>query len=444
MMRKQIAMAAALMMTGICMPSWSNPLQEELKGLLDQHPMIKSARKSVEASESSLSATRGGYYPRVSVNSDTGKESIETATDTNLQRRRYAISLEQNLIAGGRTKASVDIANDDVAIQRNQLDSATQTVLLEGITAYLQVARYQNLIAIARRNEATTQRQLKLEDERVSRGGGIAVDVLQAKTRLQISKERRVFYEQGYRDAMANYGQVFGHAPDVSRMQEIDVPMQQLPSSLDEAIALGQNKNSSLVESRLQSQRAIKAIGSERSGFFPVVDLVATQSHEKNVNQVPRRNETSLLVRLNWSLFSGGETYYRESAARKQSEALTEREAGVTRKVEESVRVSWNQLVNNRERQDLLENAGNIAFETMQHRKRLRDAGKETALNVLDAENEYYGVIGNKINALYDARIGGYRLLQAIGRLNAGNLGVFEGSFAVPLKPLNLDVEEPK
>ena len=43
---------------------------------------------------------------------------------------------------------------------------------------------------MSRLNETNIQNQLNLEDERVQRGSGIAVDVLQAKSRLQLAKER--------------------------------------------------------------------------------------------------------------------------------------------------------------------------------------------------------------------------------------------------------------
>jgi adhesin transport system outer membrane protein len=47
----------------------------------------------------------------------------------------------------------------------------------------------------------------------------------------------------------------------------------------------------------------------------------------------------------------------------------------------------------------------------------LREAGKETVINVLDAENEVFSARINYASALYDARLAAYQLLLAIGRL---------------------------
>ena len=54
------------------------------------------------------------------------------------------------------------------------------------------------------------------------------------------------------------------------------------------------------------------------------------------------------------------------------------------------MRLAWDQLDTARKRVDLLRNAVNIAIEVHDLRKKLREAGKETVINVLDAENEVF------------------------------------------------------
>jgi adhesin transport system outer membrane protein len=71
------------------------------------------------------------------------------------------------------------------------LDGTRQGMLLKGINSYINVLRQRRLIELAPLNETNIQNQLNLEDERVQRGSGIAVDILQAKSRLQPAKERR-------------------------------------------------------------------------------------------------------------------------------------------------------------------------------------------------------------------------------------------------------------
>ena len=455
---KRTAMAALII--AISTPAFSVPLADELKNLLVNHPLLKSSRKVSDASDAGRNVAQASFYPKITISGDSGNEKITSqsyrqdsnlalgnngaitpATGSDLSRRKLTATIEQNLYAGGRSKAAIDLAELDYEAKQNSLQVTTQDVLLEGISAYVQVGRYLTLIALAARNEETTQRQLSLEGQRVERGGGIAVDVLQARARLQLVRERSVFYMQGLRDASANYHQVFGHAPDLAHMEELGIFTDRLPGSLEAAIEQGRQQNPRLKEAYFDSKKAQKQIGVERAGYMPTIDLVGQHSKDKNVNAIAQRDESSLLLRFNWVLFSGLETTYRTKAAGANFDALIEREASVINKSDEAIRVTWNQLINGREREQLLESAASISYDVMQNRKRLRDVGKETAINVLDAEGEYYGVLSNKVNATNDTRIGSYRLLAATGALTPEALGLVDGGrFALPVQPLALDV----
>ena len=88
------------------------------------------------------------------------------------------------------------------------------------------------------------------------------------------------------------------------------------------------------------------------------------------------------------------------------------------------VKLSWQALLTVRERLELLENAINIASEVFDARQKLREAGKETVINVLDAESEIFNARINFTTASYDERLAVYQLLLAMGRLNLENLNI--------------------
>jgi adhesin transport system outer membrane protein len=423
--------------------------------LVEKHPLILSAEKMVEAADKGQDAARAGYYPKVNLYADGGREHVESRSYTptptgsigsnnptglnstsSLDRSKLGLTVEQNLFSGNRTQNTVDIASTDYQLRQSELHGTTQSTVYDGLVAYMQIARLKTLLAVAERNERTTQRQMDLENERMQRGGGIAVDVLQARTRLQISRERKVFIAQSMRDAVAAYQQVFGHAPDLDTIEDVEIMNADLPATLDKAMDIAMASNADIQQSKLQSRKAQKQIGLEQSAYYPSVDLVGYYGAESNVNQIDRRREASALLKFNWNLFSGNETRSRAAAALSTYESVVDREAAVERKVQENVHTAWNQLQNGRERQELLENAAKIASEVMGFRKRLRDSGKETAINVLDAEVEYYSVLSNMINAEYDSKIAFYRLMSAMGQLSPEHIGIGQGHFSIPTRPL--------
>ena len=181
-------------------------------------------------------------------------------------------------------------------------------------------------------------------------------------------------------------------------------------------------------------------INLERAGFSPSLDLVAAHTNARNVQQIAQKEETSVVLRMNWNLFSGFETTSRARAAVNEREEQRQRELVAKNRVIEMIRVNWNQVINGKERVELLDSAAGIARDVMEDRKRLRDAGKEPALAVLDSEVEYYGVLANKVNAIFDTRINSYKLLSAMGELTSQTMGL-DGQFRLPVKPLVVSLE---
>lgn len=315
-----------------------------------------------------------------------------------------------------------------------------QDTLLEAITAYLAVAKAQTLIELAKQNEETTTKQLELETKRVDAGGGVKVDAMQAQTRLQIVRERVVFYNQMLREALARYEQTFGRSPDLSTIQDVDSPLEGMPGALSAALLIAKENNPRVQIAMLSVERADHQLTIAQSATKPSLDLVASLNRTQNTNQTYRREDGALLVRATWALNMGGEQFKREQAAVSDTMETRSRADASESRMNESVRLAWNQVVNGRERLQLLSNAANISKSVMMNRKILRDAGRETALATLDAEVEYYGVLSNKVNNLYDTRLGAYRLLAAMGKLSPEDIGL-ESGFKLPVNPLRVDID---
>ncbi len=447
---QQTLLSMAIAMGFGASSAWAGGLRTELQHLRNNHPLLKASVYSVQASQERKQAvTFGGYLPKVSITADAGHEDISStswntvgvvegnATPSDLKRRKYGFTVEQNLFNGGKTLASVNLATLDEAIKTEEARATSQDVTLEAIVAYMQVLRNQLLIDLARFNEKTTQEQLELEKKRVEKGGGVAVDELQAATRLQIVRERRVFYEQSMRDAVAAYEQVYGKKPSFVDMEDLESYTKELPTDIDSALAFGVGANPRMSVIKLQSAKAEKTIALEQSGLFPNLDLAMTHNRERNVSGQAYKSEDSVLMKMSWNLFAGGETLKRTSAARLDHKEALEREVSTLRKTTEAVRLAWNQYEKGNERLQLLDQATQTSRGVMEGRKKMRDAGKETALAVLDAEVEYFGVLANKVNALIDARLGSYRLLHALGMLDLQAFNLDTEPFELPVRPFD-------
>ncbi len=430
--------AAVAAAAGLAAPALGAPLQDELRGLVEDHPLIKSNQAQVSSAAQASRATLAPFLPSLDVSGDYGYEHVSipafrASPDGPFQTdaHNYSATLKQNLWDGRKYANRAGAKLNEEATVANAT-SVRQNAMLEGATAYINLLRQNELVDLSGQNETNIRKQLNLEDERVRRGSGIAVDVLQAKSRLQVSLERLVAYKGAFQDAHSRYTQVFGHPADLANMTTPNLPRQLMPQTAEDAvaIALQENPNVTVSDKRIAITHEQKR--SAQAEYAPSVDMVVQEKYQENYFGAPgiRRDRTAKL-QVTWNLFNGFATSARASQAAYDEVARLNDAAETRRKTEESTRIAFQQLQTTTERVGLLENAVNIASEVFEARKKLRESGKETVINVLDAENEVYSARIAYTSALYDARIAQFQLLAAMGRLEYDRVAI-----ALTLPPL--------
>ncbi len=415
-------------------PVSARPLQDELADLLKYHPQIEAARKAVSSKGEGVNQALAGFYPTVTVNSAIGPAIIDNPSTRARQadtkdhvrtKNTAGLTVTQNLFKGFSTTSLTKTAQLNQEVSSITLENALQNVLFEGISAYIDVLRQKCLVELSRSSEDTIQTQLNLVDERVRRGSGIAVDVLQAKSRLQIAKERRVNFEGAKEDAVTRFRQLFNSAPNIDAMMDPMPPVELLPSDLLAAIKIALEENPAVSNSNTTIDVARERQRTVDSEYYPNLDLVAEANYQKHDDTtIGTRRDYSLVLEANWSLFSGFSTKASAAQAAYDYGSSKDNHMFIVRRVEEQTRLSWQALLTVRERVELLENAVNIASEVFDARQKLREAGKETVINVLDAESEIFNAQINYTTASYDERVAVYQMLLAMGRLNGRTLGL--------------------
>ncbi|MEQ9325903.1 MAG: TolC family outer membrane protein [Rhodospirillales bacterium] len=432
-------LVGAAVIAGIfCAPATrAETLEEALSFLLLNHPQIRAGKNTVASTDEGINVARAGYLPIISMSADTGYEYIDNPArravkEDHSQYRRGResanLNITQNLFNGFATEANTETARLSKEAAIHNLNLTRQLVSFEGISTYLDVLRQQRLIDLSHQNEDNVQTQLELEDERVQQGAGIAVEVLQAKSRLQVAKERRVAFEGAAKDSFTRYNQVFQRFPETAAMSDPRPPIDFLPQSVEEAVNVALRENPAVGGAIVVTDQASTARKSARAAFFPTVDLVLDANWERHVNAtVGTRLDYSMLLQATWTLYEGGATRAAVAQSAFDYAARRASEMNVNRQVEQSVRLAWQALETSRERLVLLENAVNIATEVYRARQELEQAGKETGLVVLDSAREIFNAQINLVSASYDMRTAVYQVLLSMGRLDRASLNIVTG-----------------
>ncbi len=422
-----ILAAAAMGLSLSAAPALGAELRVELSKLLRKHPDIRAAANDLSANGEAVGVAKSALLPILSLTAETGFQTINNSAtrrggtqDDFDNRKTSTLALTQPLYDGNAARINVGIAELNRKLSAISLEGMRQQTLLDGVEAYIEVLRRQRLVKLFRESEDRISRQLNLEDERVRRGSGITVDVLTAKARLQTAKERRVNAEGQFKNALHTFLQIYGFPANPEWMFDPVPPVDAIPSSLERAIAIAKTEHPAVRTAAANIEVAVQEEKSASVELFPTVDLETLYTFEQNESgSTDTERDLQFNVTASWDLFSGFSTPRTRAQRGFETGAERDRRLAAAAQVEEQTRLSWENLQTVRKRVALLENAVNIASEVAVSRRRLREAGRETVLNVLDAENEVNNAQIDFTTAAYDERLFVYQLLLAMGRLDA-------------------------
>jgi outer membrane protein, adhesin transport system len=214
-------------------------LSAKLSQIIQGHPLAQASSIELEATQSKIKSSRGKWFPTISTTAYMGDEhrNKATGTTTDLDPRQLTVSAKQLLWDFGTVNAELDGRHQLKTQAQYKLEAVRQDLLLEGLSAYLNLYRAKEVLRFAKQSEGNIKEQAKLENDRIEQGMGISTDLLQAKTQLAGARARRARAEGSLDEALNNYRKVFVEQPDDLNSVDILVfPSGALPSSLDEVL----------------------------------------------------------------------------------------------------------------------------------------------------------------------------------------------------------------
>jgi outer membrane protein TolC len=116
--------AAVAAMLSVAAPALGAPLQDELRGLITEHPLIKSNEAQVSSAAQGTRATLAPFLPSLDVTGDYGYEHVSIPAfraspdgPFKTDAHNYAATLKENIWDGGRKYANHTGAklNEDAA-----------------------------------------------------------------------------------------------------------------------------------------------------------------------------------------------------------------------------------------------------------------------------------------------------------------------------------------
>lgn len=424
--------ALAMLWAGVAAaPLAAETLQDALAAAYANNPALDAVRAAQRATDEGVAQAKGGWRPTVEATGSVGRTNnqqtssfggLTTMRDDTFTPKRGAVSLVQPLFRGFKTVNSVNAAEADVYAGREELRGSEQQVLLDAVTAYMDVKRDEAVLELNRNNVQVLQRQLEASQDRFRVGEITRTDVAQSEARLSRANSDRIRAESALIASRAAYRRVMGVAPG-SLEQPGQLP--ELPASEEDALALALAESPVLRAAQFAARAAEYDAKVAVGDLLPQVDLRAEYDRGFDTSTfVSNTEEKRVVAQLTIPLYQAGVagSVVRQSRQVKRQRVLEVMDA--ERLVEQNVRNAWESL---REAQSRIRadeeqvKANAIALEGVRQEA---DVGSRTTLDVLDAEQEYLDSQVSLVTSQRDEVVAAYGLLASVGRLSAMDLGL--------------------
>ena len=229
-------------------------LSAQIPDLMANDNLVMAAEADVISACEQARVALGNWYPNLDISASYGYESQkpEKATDTEIVPREVDLTITQMLWDFGANNAILRSARLTLEQAHSVLDATRQNLMLQAVSAYLNVLRAGDVLDFSRQSETNLIRQTGLENALVERGAGFSTDVLQAKVQLAGSSARRVRAEGALQVARNAYREVFGESPgEISSMKSPTLPLDLLPQDVKSAVESSLKDNPHLIASSI-------------------------------------------------------------------------------------------------------------------------------------------------------------------------------------------------
>jgi outer membrane protein/adhesin transport system outer membrane protein len=394
-------------------------LNDALAEAYRKNPDLEAVRAELRSVDENYVQALAGFKPSLDGVADyTSTHRPTGSTDP----KSLSLAVTQPLYNGGSTMAGVDQAESTIKAGRAKLKVTEQQVLLNAVTAYMNLLRDQQIVELDLNNEKVLARHLEAARERFKLGSVTKTDVSQAQSRYDRAVADRITVEGNMKKSRAAFEQVIGLPPE--HLQKPVFTMN-LPRTEDEAIMQGLDRNPAITLAKYNEAAAKATTRSLEGANLPQVALtgsVARIYNPADTGTLSSENAKAVEVRATIPLYAGGSITSKIRQSRQTENQFRMQAQSADRVVREAVVQAWEGLA--------AANAESQALKSQIESEKLAlegvhvemNYGTRTTLDLLDAQQEYLVAQVSYVGAETDRIIAAYALLSATGRLTAEDM----------------------
>lgn len=393
------------------LPAMAESLGDTLVTAYRHSALLDQNRALLRTKDEDVAAAMAGLRPIVqwALNHQyTNFEGIDSTSTT------LSLTAQMTLYDWGRSQMAIDIAKESVLSTRYALLAIEQNVLLNAVSAYMDMRRAAEQVALQENSLRVIGQEERAARDRFDVGEITATDVSLAQARLSAARAQ-LAAAQGQLDvAREAYRAATGKA-----VKSVDAPppLPKLPKSVNAARAVAQKTHPAILQAQRETAAAEMRVAAAAAERNPTLGATVR-------GQVDKSGKKTGVVGLEMSqtLYSGGRLSAGHRKAMAGRDAARAALLNASRQVSQSVGTAWANIdVANAQIKaiDRQISAARQAYDGVREEASL---GARTTLDVLDAEQDLLSARADKISAQTSLQLAHYQLLAAMGLLTVENL----------------------
>ncbi len=399
---------SGLLLSSVCMLN-ATSLQEAVNSTIEQNPELKAIYENNKAYKTYIEEAKGDYLPTVDL--EAAVESKDTKTklldnpSTHDSQDGYDVQLrvEQLIYDGGLTPAKIEEAKYRDQVNKHQNNAKVENVILDGITAYLDLVKYDKRMKLSEINLATHETYL-LTAKSTQEVSGDMLDTYEVQAKLHLAKKNYIDEVDNEQISQNSFKRITG----LESEGELCMPTITLavpPRSLSESIELALASNSTVLAqmAKLREQRAI--INQEESKFLPTLKFQVSGTWDDDlITAETKKDVYNAKIVMNYNFYSGGKhktSKLRENIFLNESTKVLDSQTDL---VVDEVTSAFSSLNNIQLKIDELKGYISTNKDILAIYKDQFEAGTRTFVDILDIESDLYNakvqLIDEEINLL--------------------------------------------
>ncbi|KJY75440.1 outer membrane channel protein [Vibrio coralliilyticus] len=423
-MKKLLPLFISAALGSLSTNAFADTLTEIYNQAKENDPTLLSAAATRDSAFEAVTSSRATLLPQISLTAAYDINRGERNSETNdSDAWNAAVGFTQELYKRS-SWITLDTAEKTARRADATYAAAQQALILRVATAYFDVLKAQDNLVFVQAEKAAVGRQLEQTKQRFEVGLSAITDVHDAQAQYDSVLADEVLAQNDLINSYEGLREITGlehtklNILDIARFSasKTDAPV-------DALVEEAQQKNLSLLSSRIAQDIAKDNISLQSSGHLPSLTLDGNYTLAEQMNSTPSSGDfdsDGFNVGLNLSvpLYTGGSTTSLTKQAEFDYVAASQDLEATYRSVVKDVRAFNNNISASIGALRAYEQTVVSAKSALEATEAGFDVGTRTIVDVLDSTRNLYDANKNLSNARYDYILSVLQLRQAVGTLS--------------------------